>query len=75
MSLKIPRANSHFYSNSSNGWLYKSNQQPDRDFFHFGGGVSTVKAHGIQLFVDYEQLSGNFLHNIWTVSAGLCSEF
>ena len=48
---------------------------PDRDFFTWGGGVSTVMAHGVQMFVDYEQLSGNFIYNVWTVSAGIRTEF
>lgn len=55
--------------------LSNPTDRPDRDFFTWGGGVSTVMAHGIQMFVDYEQLSGNFLYNIWTVSAGLRAEF
>lgn len=56
------------------GFSYATDR-PDRDFFTWGGGISTVMAHGIQMFVDYEQLSGNFLYNIWTVSAGLRAEF
>jgi hypothetical protein len=47
---------------------------PDRDFFTWGGDVSTVMAQGVQLFVDYEQLSGNFTYNVWTVSAGFRAE-
>ena len=29
------------------------NDNPDRDFFTWGVGVSKVMAHGVQMFVDY----------------------
>jgi hypothetical protein len=48
---------------------------PDRDFFTWGVGVSKLMAHGVQMFVGYEQPSGNFIYKLWTVSAGFRAEF
>ncbi len=48
---------------------------PDRDYMVFGGGVSTVLPHGVQLFADYETtFSHEFLH-IWTATFGFRKAF
>ncbi len=45
--------------------------KPDRDYFVFGGGISTVLAHSVQLFVDYERTEGHRYLNSFTVSGGV----
>ena len=49
--------------------------QPDRDYFVFGAGLSTVLARGIQLFVDYERIEGHRYLNSYMVSGGLRAAF
>jgi len=48
---------------------------PDRDYMIWGGGISTVLPHGIQLFADFEQLVAHRYLNSWTASGGLRFEF
>lgn len=55
---------------SSYGMRFKTDK-PDRDYFVIGGGVSTVLAHSVQLFVDYERVEGNRYLNDYTVSGGV----
>jgi len=45
--------------------------QPDRDYFVLGGGVSAVLTHSVQLFVDYERIEGHRYMNNYTVSGGV----
>lgn len=48
---------------------------PDRDYMVFGGGVSTVLPHGVQLFADYDTtFSHEFLHT-WTATVGFRKAF
>lgn len=57
------------------GILKTSTEKPDRNYMVFGGGVSTVMTHGVQLFADYEAtFSHNFLH-IWTATFGFRKAF
>ena len=49
--------------------------QPDRDYFVFGAGLSTVLARGIQLFVDYERIEDHRYLNSYMVSGGLRAAF
>ncbi len=48
---------------------------PDRNYMLWGGGLSTVLGYGVQLFVDYEQLSAHRFLDSWTVSGGIRMEF
>ena len=36
-----------------------NNESPDRDYFHVGGGLSILLAHGIQPYVNFQALVGH----------------
>lgn len=60
-----------FVQDITNTDLQFKTDKPDRDYFVFGGGISTVLAHSVQLFVDYERTEGHRYLNSYTVSGGL----
>lgn len=60
-----------FVQDTTNYDLQFSTDKPDRDYFIVGGGLSTVLAHSVQLFVDYERIEGHRYLNSYTVSGGV----
>lgn len=48
---------------------------PDRDYMVWGGGISTILPHGVQLFADFEQVTAHRYLSSWTATGGLRLEF
>jgi len=60
-----------FVQDITNTDMQFKTDKPDRDYFVFGGGISSVLTHGVQLFVDYERTEGHRYLNSFTVSGGV----
>jgi len=60
-----------FVQDVTNFDLQFQTDKPDRDYFVFGGGISAVLVHSVQLFVNYERIEGHRYLNSYTVSGGV----
>ncbi|MFA6903711.1 MAG: autotransporter outer membrane beta-barrel domain-containing protein [Gallionellaceae bacterium] len=55
--------------------IFVATDEPDRDYFLSGLGVTAALNSGTQLFLNYERRSGDSLLDSWAVSLGLLKEF
>ena len=48
---------------------------PDRDFFRFGGGVTAAMDNGLAAFISYETTAGHSFMDAWGVNAAVVFEY
>lgn len=67
--------NARFINDPTNTTFSISSNNPDRNFFNLGSGLSATLAHGASAFLFYEAMVGNNNITQHSISAGIRSEF